>query len=81
MINKHRTTSARRALLPLAGVTLVATALGLTGTPASARCTFGGRPPGQMVALVAPFDGEINPGNPYGLEDPVVPTVCRPDQP
>jgi hypothetical protein len=80
-MNTYRTPCARPTLRSLAGLSLVAAVLGLGSAPASAACTVLDQPPGQMIAPFAPFDGQINPGNPDGLDQPVVPALCRPDAP
>lgn len=79
MHTHHHTIRARR-LAPVAAVLTVA-ALGLAGPSEAAGCTVLDQPPGQTIARVAPFNGQISPGNPYGLDEPVVASICRPDTP
>lgn len=79
MNTDHRNLAARR-VLPIA-LLVTASSLALATPGEATGCTVLDQPPGQMIARVAPFNGQINPGNPNGLDAPVVPTLCRPDAP
>lgn len=67
-------------LVAAGALAAAALAVGTSTTAAAAGegCTIFGTEPGQMIRKVAPFDGQINPGHPVGIDGPIVPALCRP---